>query len=119
MRCCGLRRISYDIVLDDDPTACSPWTGSGTLGALTLRWGSLLGNEVGTHLGAVIVKHIPGAAWKVWPTATVLLRQLGPAAGQQCLAVLGGSERRERTIDSVAYPEREPDRRGGLGLHDR
>ncbi len=28
--------------------------------------GSLLGNEIGTYLGTVIVKRIPGAAWKVW-----------------------------------------------------
>lgn len=34
----------------------------------------MLGNEVGTYLGAVIVREVPGAEWHVWPNGHPVIR---------------------------------------------
>ncbi|GHJ41281.1 DUF6278 family protein [Streptomyces sp. TS71-3] len=33
-----------------------------------------LGNDAGLYLGTVIVRHVPGAAWHVWPAGQAVVR---------------------------------------------
>ncbi|MFF4651406.1 DUF6278 family protein [Streptomyces sp. NPDC001380] len=63
------------VVLDDTPASLS------ALDQLLPRWrddpeaSDWLGNDAGLYLGTVIVRTVPGAAWRVWPDGrpTVLL----------------------------------------------
>lgn len=53
--------------MEDDPD------GLAVLDRLLDAWstqpgiGACLGNETGYYVGTVIVKHVPGARWRVWP----------------------------------------------------
>jgi hypothetical protein len=78
LRCDRLRRWAseHDLTLDDEPAS---------LTALDERldsWNSDpshhgkvdLANEVGMYLGAVIVKHVPGSQWTLWPNGHPVIR---------------------------------------------
>jgi hypothetical protein len=78
VRCEGLRRWSSDhgLVLDDEPESLAK------LDECLDSWNSDqshhgevdLSNEVGVYLGTVIVKHVAGSKWKVWPNGHPVIR---------------------------------------------
>lgn len=55
-----------DIVLGDDPNNLAVLDREIDACEADSRIGRRLADEVGCHLGTVIVKHVPGAVWRVW-----------------------------------------------------
>jgi hypothetical protein len=67
---CELLREQADeagVVLDDSPASLA------ALDQMQPRWrddpetSEWLGNDAGLYLGTVIVRTVPGAAWRIWP----------------------------------------------------
>jgi hypothetical protein len=78
LRCDGLRRwaTDHDLILDDGPESLTKldehldsWNSDSS------HHGKVdLSNEVGKYLGVVIVKHVPGSQWTVWPNGHPVIR---------------------------------------------
>ncbi|MBB2890329.1 DUF6278 family protein [Flexivirga oryzae] len=57
----------HDVVLDDTPGSLLGLDQQLDAWSAEPGIGPRLGNEVGCYLGTVIVKNIPGSAWRAWP----------------------------------------------------
>jgi len=75
-RCDALRAwaSNHGIVLDDGPDSLPVLDRQVDAWSAEPGIGPRLGNEVGHYLGTVIVKHIPGAVWQVWPNGHPVIR---------------------------------------------
>lgn len=62
------------ILLDDGPDSLAALDAEFDAWDDDARIGSPLGNEVGCYLGTVIVRHVPGAVWSVWPNGHPVVR---------------------------------------------
>jgi uncharacterized protein DUF6278 len=89
---CELLRVRAGqggLELDDSPASL------GQLDQLPPRWREdpeelpWLGNDAGLYLGTVIVRHVPGASWHVWPSGQPVVRL---ASGREILVVQAGLE---------------------------
>jgi hypothetical protein len=78
LRCDGLRRwaSNHDLTLDDGPESLAKldehldsWNSDASHhGAVDLA------NETGKYLGTVIIKHVPGSQWTLWPNGHPVIR---------------------------------------------
>ncbi|MEE1753863.1 DUF6278 family protein [Streptomyces sp. SP18CS02] len=79
----------FGVRLDDTPTSLE------ALDQLPPRWRDdpeelpWLGNDAGLYLGTVIVRTVPGAAWRVWPDGKPVVRL---ASGREIQVVEAGLE---------------------------
>jgi len=89
---CELLRVRAGqggLELDDSPVSL------GQLDQLPPRWREdpeelpWLGNDAGLYLGTVIVRHVPGASWRVWPSGQPVVRL---ASGREIRVVQAGLE---------------------------
>lgn len=65
---------NHDIVLDGAPESLPALDRQLDAWSPEPDIGPRLGNEVGHYLGTVIVKHVPGSAWHVWPNGHPVVR---------------------------------------------
>lgn len=74
--CAALRSLASDhgVALDDEPDSLQVLDGHLQGWRTQPGIGPRLGNEVGQYVGTVIVKHIPGAQWRVWPNGHPVVR---------------------------------------------
>ncbi|MFJ6215297.1 DUF6278 family protein [Streptomyces sp. NPDC092296] len=108
---CELLRGQADeagVALDDTPASLA------ALDQLLPRWrddpdaSEWLGNDAGLYLGTVIVRTVPGAAWRVWPGGRPTL--LLPGGRELDVVGLGHSWATDGTPElAVAYAEAEED----------
>jgi hypothetical protein len=78
LSCDGLKKWAgdHEVVLDDSPESLNQlderldsWNSDAT------HHGNVdLSNEVGIYLGAVIIKHVEGSRWRVWPNGHPVVR---------------------------------------------
>lgn len=75
-RCEALRAWASErnIVLDDGPDSLAVLDHQVEAWRSDPCIGPILGNELGCYLGTVIVKHVRGAAWRVWPNGHPVVR---------------------------------------------
>jgi hypothetical protein len=78
VRCERLRQWSsdHDLVLDDEPESLTKLDERlDSWNADPSHHGKVdLSNEVGKYLGTVIVKHVAGSKWRVWPNGHPVIR---------------------------------------------
>jgi len=75
-QCVALRTWAgiRDIVMDDAPESLPALDRTLDAWSAEPDIGPRLGSEVGQYLGTVIVKCVPGAAWRVWPNGHPVVR---------------------------------------------